>query len=194
MNLHRRFVMLDKKSIKKELERGSIYVEGGMEQLELNSILVTLGDTVKVYDAPYLDLKNATSTREFVIPEEGFILKPNELYIGRTQEFTKTYGFVPLLSGLEELAAIGMEVHVTAGFGDNGFEGTWTLEIVCSNPTRVYKGMPVGRLYYYPLIGDADIEYRGKYYRQIDPTASKLNEEYSKEKGLVRERVNKKRN
>ena len=50
--------MLDKKSIKKELERGSIYVEGGMEQLELNSILVTLGDTVKVYDAPYLDLKN----------------------------------------------------------------------------------------------------------------------------------------
>ena len=54
--------------------------------------------------------------------------------------------------------------------------------------------MPVGRLYYYPLIGDADIEYRGKYYRQIDPTASKLNEEYSKEKGLVRERVNNKRN
>lgn len=72
--------------------------------------------------------------------------------------------------------------------------GLWTLEIVCSNPTRVYKGMPVGRLYYYPLIGDADIEYRGKYYRQIDPTASKLNEEYSKEKGLVRERVNNKRN
>ena len=33
--------------------------------------------------------------------EDGFILKPNELYIGRTREYTKTYGFVPLLAESE---------------------------------------------------------------------------------------------
>lgn len=188
--------MLNKRSITEEIKRGSIFVDNGLEQLEKNSILVTLGDTIKVYDASHLDSRYETPTKEFVIPDEGFPLAPQakEFYIGRTKEYTKIHGFVPLLTGTEELATMGVEVHVTAGFGDNGFEGTWTLEIVCSNPTRVYKGMPVGRLYYYPLIGDADIEYRGKYYRQIDPTASKLNEEYSKEKGLVRERVNNKRN
>ena len=86
------------------------------------------------------------------------------------------------MAGTEELAAIGMEIHVTAGFGDNGFEGTWTLEIVCTNPTRVYPRMPIGRIYYYPLIGDDDIKYRGKYFEQVEPTASRLHQEYQKVK------------
>lgn len=84
-----------------------------------------------------------------------------------------------------------MEIHVTAGFGDNGFEGTWTLEIVCTNPTKVYPGMPIGRVYYYPLIGDADIEYRGKYFGQVEPTASRLSQEYEGQKVMVKKNVNK---
>ena len=184
--------MLNSKGLKQELQRKSIYVDNGINNIEENYINVTLGDMVKVYDSPFLDVTAPTKTKEIKIPDEGLILKPNELYIGRTEEFTKTYGFVPLLVGTEQLAAIGMEIHITAGFGDNGFEGTWTLEIVCSNPTRVYKGMPIGRIYYYPLIGDANIEYRGKYFRQVDPTASRLSQEYQeKQKVLVKKDVNK---
>ena len=52
--------------------------------------------------------------------------------------------------------------------------------------------MPIGRIYYYPLMGDANIEYRGKYFRQIDPTASRLSQEYSElKKVLVNKNVNK---
>ncbi len=85
-----------------------------------------------------------------------------------------------MLAGKEELATLGMEIHITAGFGDNGFEGTWTLEIVCANPTIVFPGMDIGEIYYFPLIGDPEIEYRGKYFRQIEPTASRLSQEYEK--------------
>lgn len=172
--------MLSNQAIKEELKRKSITVDNGINNLESNSIKVTLGDKIKVYDAPYLKITESTPTKEFTIPEEGLILKPNELYIARTYEFTKTYGFVPLLAGKEELAAIGMEIHITAGFGDNGFEGTWTLEIVCANPTKIYPRMEIGEIYYYPLIGDANIEYRGKYFRQVEATASRLCEEYPK--------------
>lgn len=177
--------MLSKNCIEEELSRKSISIDNEYESnLELthNYIDVTLGDSVKVYDAPFLSTTSPTKTKELPIPEEGLVLKPNELYIGRTQEYTKTYGFVPFLAGTEELAAIGMEIHVTAGFGDNGFEGTWTLEIVCTNPTRVYPRMPIGRIYYYPLIGNDDIKYRGKYFEQVEPTASRLHQEYQKVK------------
>ena len=171
--------MLSNEAIKEELKRKSITVDNGINNIENNGIKVTLGNTIKVYDSPFLKVTESTPTKEIIIPEEGLILKPGELYIARTFEFTKTYGFVPLLTGKEELAAIGMEIHVTAGFGDNGFEGTWTLEIVCANPIIVYPGMKIGTLYFSPLIGDPKIEYRGKYFRQTDATASRLSQEYS---------------
>ena len=143
--------MLSNDAIRDEIIRKSISVDNSYDNIEENFINVTLGNSIKVYDAPFLDVTEDTPTKEIIIPEDGLILKPNELYIGRTAEFTKTYGFVPVLTGKEELAAVGMEIHVTAGFGDNGFEGTWTLEIVCANPTIVYPGMPIGQIYYYPL-------------------------------------------
>ena len=51
--------------------------------------------------------------------------------------------------------------------------------------------MPIGRVYYYPLIGDADIEYRGKYFGQVEPTASRLSQEYEGQKVMVKKNVNK---
>lgn len=170
--------MLNNTGIETELKRGSIYVDGAENNISNNAVVVTLGDTLKVYDVPALDVTKPAPYEEFTIPESGLILKPGELYIGRTNEFTKTYGFVPILEGTEELAALGMDVHVTAGFGDNGFEGTWTLEIKCSLPTIVYPGMVVGYISYNPLIGEGGTLYRGKYFRQVDPTTSRLSDEY----------------
>lgn len=171
--------MLNKNAIEKQLNT-NIYVDDGKEKIGENYIFVTLGDTLKVYDTPLLDIKSQNESRTITIPEEGLLLEPNKLYLGRTNEYTKTYGFVPLLSGLTELATLGVEIHITARFGDNGFEGTWTLEIICANPTILYPNMPIGRLYYYPLIGDPSIEYKGKYLGQIDPTESRIEREYVK--------------
>lgn len=171
--------MLNKNGIQGELNNG-IYVDNAVGNIGENYIFVTLGDSLKFYDTPVLDIKGQNDFKTINIPESGLLLEPNKLYLGRTNEYTKTYGFVPLLSGLKELATLGVEIHITAGFGDNGFEGTWTLEIICANPTIVYPNMLIGRIYYYPLIGDSSIEYRGKYFGQIDPTESRISSEYTK--------------
>lgn len=177
--------MLGQEGLKAEIKKGSIYVDN--TNLEKEYINVTLGNTLKVYKFPkdreYLDVRMSSPTEEIFIPEEGYILEPNELYLGRTNEWTETYGFVPILSETDEIAATGTEIHVTAGFGDNGFEGTWTLEIVCAQRVKIYPNMRIGKIGYFPLIGESNMEYRGKYFRQVETTASKLNEEY---KGVER--------
>ncbi|MCI8467384.1 MAG: dCTP deaminase [Bacilli bacterium] len=170
--------MLNNRAITKELKRGSIYVENGDKTLDRDFINITLGSTLKVYDAPALQVTEKTPVKEIIIPENGLVLMPNKLYIGATKEYTRTNGFVPMLTGNDELAVLGLKTHITAGFGDNGFEGTWTLEIECAMPTIVYRDMPMGCIYYVPIIGDGNILYRGKYFKQIEPTASKLNKEY----------------
>lgn len=175
--------MLSRKGIEKEIDK-NIYVDNGRENIGQNYINLTLGDKFKVYDTPVLDIKTSNKFKEVEIPDEGLLLEPNKLYLGRTNEFTKTYDYVPLLSGLSELATLGIEIHITAGFGDNGFEGTWTLEITCANPTILYKNMPIARIYYYPLIGDPSIEYRGKYFGQIEATESRIEREYVKKKTI----------
>ena len=173
--------MLNKNGIKEGLSQG-IYVDSSQDKIGENYITVTLSNMLKTYETPLLETTSPNPSQTILIPETGFILEPNKLYLGSTNEYTKTDGYVPVLSGLLELATLGMEIHITAGFGDNGFEGTWTLEIICSNPTIVYPNMEIGRVYYYPLIGDDKIKYRGKYFGQIDPTESHLAKEYVKRK------------
>ena len=173
--------MLNKNGIKEGLSQG-IYVDSSQDKIGENYITVTLSNMLKTYETPLLETTSPNPSQTILIPETGFILEPNKLYLGSTNEDTKTDGYVPVLSGLLELATLGMEIHITAGFGDNGFEGTWTLEIICSNPTVIYPNMEIGRVYYYPLIGDDKIKYRGKYFGQIDPTESRLAKEYVKRK------------
>ena len=173
--------MLNKNGIKEGLSQG-IYVDSSQDKIGENYITVTLSNMLKTYETPLLETTSPNPSQTILIPETGFILEPNKLYLGSTNEYTKTDGYVPVLSGLLELATLGMEIHITAGFGDNGFEGTWTLEIICSNPTVIYPNMEIGRVYYYPLIGDDKIKYRGKYFGQIDPTESRLSKEYVKRK------------
>lgn len=171
--------MLNKAGIKKELDK-NIFVDNAWNNLEENYILVTLNDTLKVYDEDSLDIKKQMKTKKIKIPKEGLVLEPNKLYLGRTNEYTKTQEFVPVLSGLDDIAALGMEIHITAGFGDNGFEGTWTLEIICCNKTIVYPDMIIGRVYYHPIVGDSSIKYKGKYFGQIEATESRISTEYIK--------------
>lgn len=178
--------MLKRSGIKEKLKGENISVDFGEENVGENYIDVTLGNSLKTYISDILECDKQNLTEEIIISKEGYDLQPGKLYLGRINEYTKTYNYVPLLSGLSELAAGGMEIHVTAGFGDNGFEGTWTLEIWCTNKTRVYPGMKIGRIYYVPLIGDNSIEYRGKYFGQVDTTASRLNTEYKDEERTLK--------
>jgi dCTP deaminase len=97
----------------------------------------------------YLDAKAENEIIDLILPEEGLVLKPGILYLGTTLEYTKTRNLVPYLEGKSSMGRLGIKVHVTAGKGDIGFEGHWTLEIEVTHPVKVYPGMKVAQLSYF---------------------------------------------
>ena len=90
------------------------------------------------------------------------MLYPHIFYLGVTQEYTETHAHVPFLEGKSSTGRLGIDIHATAGKGDVGFCGHWTLEISVKQPVKVYKGMPVGQLIYFPVDGEILVKYNQK--------------------------------
>jgi dCTP deaminase len=104
------------------MEEGSIKVEPfRRECLGTNSYDVHLGKTLATYEEKVLDAKKHNKIRTFEIPDEGFVLMPDTLYLGVTQEYTETLKHVPFLEGKSSVGRLGIDIHATAGKGDVGF-------------------------------------------------------------------------
>lgn len=124
-------MILSGKEIQKHIGKEIIIEPFDQSRVNPNSYNLTLHNELLVYENHELDMKKLNPTKRITIPEEGLVLEPNRLYLGRTNEFTKTEGFVPMLEGRSSTGRLGLFIHVTAGFGDVGFAGYWTLEIFC---------------------------------------------------------------
>ena len=143
-------MILTDKEILDEIEKGTIVIEPYDRQfLGTNSYDVHLGKHLATYKDEVLDAKKHNEIEHFEIPEDGYVLQPNTLYLGVTQEYTETHAHVPFLEGKSSTGRLGIDIHATAGKGDVGFCNTWTLEISVSKPVRVYEGMPIGQLIYF---------------------------------------------
>ena len=171
--------MLSAEEILNQIKLGNIIIKPfKKENLEVNSYYVHLGNTLVVYDEDVLDCKKSNATRTISIPETGYMIRPGELYLASTVEYTETQNLIPVLNGRFSIGALGLTVHITAGFGDNGFKGKWTIQLSCVKPIRIYADMKIAQLYYFPLIGEGKNKYMGKYLGQIDPSTSKLYREF----------------
>ena len=60
---------------------------------------------------------------------------------------------MPKLEGRSSIGRLGLFIHVTAGYGDVGFKGYWTLEIVAVEPVRIYPNMEMGSCPIIPCAG-----------------------------------------
>jgi dCTP deaminase len=141
-------------------------------QLNPNSYNLTLHNELLVYEEIVLDMRRPNRYRRYEIPPEGLVLSPNQLYLGRTVERTETHNLVPMLEGRSSIGRLGLFVHVTAGFGDVGFCGFWTLEMFAVQPIRVYAGVEIAQIFYHTLEG-AVCEYASEKYqhnRDIQPS------------------------
>lgn len=123
-----------------------------MSKVNPNSYNLTLADELMVYENHELDMKKRNEGRLLHIPEEGIVLQPNKLYLGRTREYTRTKCFVPMLEGRSSIGRLGLFIHVTAGFGDVGFSGYWTLEMFCVQPIRIYAGVEICQIYFHTVL------------------------------------------
>lgn len=128
-------------------------------KLGSNSYDLSLGDKLLVYTERRLDAKKDNPSKLLTIPREGFTLLPGELYLGYTQEYTAAVDLVPQLEGKSSVARLGISVHLTAGFGDVGFRGHWTLEITCVKPVTIYAGMPIAQIFWFETSGICHVPY-----------------------------------
>ena len=150
------------------------------QRINPNSYNLSLHSELLVYEERILDMKKPNSVRKIQIPETGFCLEPGRLYLGRTAEYTRTEHLVPMLEGRSSVGRLGLFIHITAGFGDVGFAGYWTLEMFCTQPIVIYPGVEICQIYYHTIEGDYDPYLSGKYqnnsgiqpsllYREFEP-------------------------
>jgi dCTP deaminase len=129
------------------------------------------------YSSPVMD--------HYEIDEDGFLLKPYNLYLASTLEYTYTSSeYVPMIVGKSSIGRIGLSIHQTAGLGDAGFAGHWTLELSVIIPVRIYRGMPIAQIFWHELNGKADPDYASRksssYHNQsIQPVPSQLHTKHA---------------
>jgi dCTP deaminase len=65
-------------------------------RLNPNSYNLTLHKELLVYEEVVLDMRRPNRISRIEVPEEGLVLQPNQLYLGRTAERTETHRLVPM--------------------------------------------------------------------------------------------------
>jgi len=165
-------MILSGPEIREQLGKNIVIDPFDESRLNPNSYNLTLHHELITYEEVLLDMRKSNRVRRMEIPPEGLILSPNQLYLARTVERTETHNLVPMIEGRSSIGRLGLFVHVTAGFGDVGFCGYWTLEMFAVQPVRIYAGVQICQIFYHQVCGEI-VEYCSSKYqhnRDIQPS------------------------
>ncbi len=152
------------------------------KQLNPNSYNLRLHNELLVYDDAVLDMKKPNTFKKVIIPEEGLIIQPGKLYLGRTVEKTFTKELVPKLEGRSSVGRLGIHIHITAGLGNVGAKGHWTLEIFCIQAVKIYPNVEVCQVYFHELLGEYKDYREGKYHNNSEVQPSMMYKEFISDK------------
>lgn len=193
-------MILGDKQIREYLEQNNGVIGWKQEHINPNSIDLTLSNVLKTYKNRVLDCRSANETEEFEIPETGYTLVPNELYLATTNEtlhftpfeteryfesvkksYKKSTNICGRVEGKSSLARLGMWVHITAGWIDSGFCGSLVLELAVVKPLIIYPNQKICQI---ALMESGEIlEHYGqkkgsKYQGQQGVQASKMHDNF----------------
>lgn len=157
------------------------------EKVNPNSYNLCLHNEVLTYEEVVLDMRKCNRVRRLTIPESGLVLEPNRLYLGRTIEHTETHNLVPMIEGRSSIGRLGLFIHVTAGFGDVGFSGFWTLEMFAVQPVRIYPGVEICQIFYHEIKGEVSEYQSTKYQNNTDIQPSMLFRELNPDANIEEE-------
>ncbi len=118
-----------------------VRIEGAHIDVTLGSFTWLMNDwkIVRLRDENAADVfRLQENTHDVVFPRRSFSLAHTVEFIGTAPGS----GLVPILHTRSTLARWGLSVHLSAGWGDEGYASRWTLEIV--NPHDVAVTLPVG--------------------------------------------------
>lgn len=166
-------MLLSSQEIHARLKREEIRIDPfDADRLNPNGYNLSLHSELLVYEEIVLDVAVPNRYRRLEIPPEGLVLQPNLLYLGRTAEYTETHGVVPMIQGRSSLSRLGLFINPGGAVGDVGYCGTWTLEMHCVQPLKIYPGMQVCQIFYQELCGQGECYSSGKYQhsREVQPS------------------------
>lgn len=136
----------------------------------------TYGEPVEL-PLDVLDPASCNLIPDTIVANRGIVLNPGDFVLGCTNErfvcaeavpvsfqptalvapgpghlpnLTIPMHFAPMYEGRSTLGRCGIGTHVTAGFGDYGFSGAFTLEIfnVGARPVRLHRDIRVGQIFF----------------------------------------------
>jgi len=178
-------VLLCDASLAKLQENELVIAPIGEDAIQPSSIDVRLGDNLRIFHEGGDGIIDPTRRQDLTvakrIPEQGFIMEPGEFVLGETVESVRVPAdYAVQFTGKSSLGRLGLQVHMTAGHIDPGFEGIITLEIhnVTAKPWRLYRDMWIGQLLFFKLDSPAERPYgcegrNSRYFGQSGVTESR---------------------
>jgi dCTP deaminase len=135
------------------------------EQLGSTSLDVRLGTSFQLYYQTKYGVVDFSDTDSLQSAEnnsnlidldylESITISPGQFILGHTMEYIKLpENIAAEIEGRSSFARLGLEIHMTAGFIDPGFEGVVTLEIYNAgpNPVKLFPGVRIAQLKFIPV-------------------------------------------
>jgi dCTP deaminase len=167
-------VILTGEEIGHRVHEGEIRIDPfDTSNLQPNSYDLELGSRLLVYTQRELDAAKMNPTEFIEIPDEGYQLESDQIYLGSSAELVGSDFFVPIIRARSSIARLGLFVHVTADLIDIGSFGHVTFQLHAVQPIRIYKGMKIAQVTFWGVLGNVRL-YAGKYQNSDGPAASQL--------------------
>lgn len=137
------------------------------------------------YEKP-LDPREKQEVIEFIIPDEGFVLVPNEVYLYACNErIGCKKNICAQVQAKSSLGRLGLDIVIgPAGFIDTGFEGSLVLELRATRPIIVYPNMKICQIKFERVEGDIleayDQKSGSKYMNQTGVQESLMHKNFNK--------------
>ena len=162
-------MMLTAQAICDAIDAGEIDIKPfNRERLGPNSYDLSLHNELLIYKDAILDMKKDNHVERIKIPDDGYLLQPGTLYLARTQEWTASDYYVPMLEGRSSVGRLGLYADITAGFGNLGSSGCWTLELSCVQPLVIYAGVRICQVYFLTTQGERILQPEKNRYKDAE--------------------------
>lgn len=159
-------MILTGSEIEKEVKKSKITITPfHKEQINPNSYNYRMG--TKLVDFSTKKCKKIT------IPKSGFVLKPHQIYLASTYEILGSNKYAMSLIGRSSLGRLGLFLQISANLGHTGSEHSWTLELVCVKPIRIYPHMIIGQISFWDNKGEIK-HYKKRYSGHNSPKQSRI--------------------
>ncbi|MFI1414995.1 dCTP deaminase domain-containing protein [Streptomyces sp. NPDC020707] len=160
--------------IAREREQGRLVLHPfDPAHIQPNSYNLALGPTLACYTAQVLDTRRPNPAVVMPIPDGGFVLEPDRIYLGSSVEVLGSNHLVPVIRSRSGAARLGLFVHVTADLIDIGSIGQSTFQLHAVQPVRVHAGDRLAQVTFWRPQGEITL-YDGKYQGSRGPQPSQI--------------------